>query len=137
MKIQSLFETLDKSRMGGFYEVEDLGYEFGLGGGTCYGINIENDFKECEHKDVTWMCTDTLVGIFFLFLHDEFVGVRIQTGRKSDSHFYWKCIDTFYKVKEWFWDEFQKQKEIPTPSFIDFDVDLTSFKALGRNEIFS
>jgi hypothetical protein len=134
MNIYNLLETLDESRMGGFYDVENLGYEFGLSGGICYGMSIEDDFKECEHRDVTWICTDTLVGIFFLFLHDEFVGVRIQTARKSDSHFYWKCIDTFYKVKEWFWDEFQKQKEIPTPSFVDFTQDLSDYNKQSRQQ---
>jgi hypothetical protein len=127
MNINTLLETLDKSRMGGFYDVEDLGHEFGLCGGVCYGMSIEDDFKECEHRDVTWMCTDTLVGIFFLFLHDEFVGVRIQHARKSDSYYYWKDQATYERVKEWFWSEFQKQNTMPDPSFVDFTQDLSDY----------
>ena len=127
MNINTLLETLDKSRMGVFYDVEDLGSEFGLNGGICYGMSIEHDFKECEHRDVTWMCTDTLVGIFFLFLHDEFVGVRIQTARKSDSHFYWKDPATYNRVKDWFCAEFHKQNKMPEPSFVDFTQDLSDY----------
>jgi hypothetical protein len=134
MNINDLFETLDQSHMQGFYDVEDLGYEFGLSGGICYNMRIENDFKECKHRDVTWMCTDTLVGIFFLFLNDEFVGLRIQTARKSDSHFYWKNATTYDKVKNWFWCEFQKQNECPSPSFVDFTQDLSDYNKQSKQQ---
>ena len=134
MKIEYLLETLDKSRMCGFWDVEDLGSEFGLSGGSCYGMRIEDDFKECEHRDVTWLCTDTLVGIFFLFLHGEFVGVRVQTARTSDSQYYWKDAEAYHKVKNWFWNEFKNQMQTPEPSLIDFDMDLTPFKEEKENQ---
>jgi hypothetical protein len=129
--IQTLLETLDKTPLenewNGFYDVESLGGEFGLGGGICYGMDISKDFKELEHKDVTWMCTDTLVGIFFLFLHKEFVGCRLQVARKSDSHYYWKDQETYNKVKKWFMVEFDKQIQQIEPEFIDFEQDMSSF----------
>jgi hypothetical protein len=130
MNIKTLLETLDKSNIdnAGFYDVEELSYEFNLGGGICYTMDISNDFKEYEHKDMTWMCTDTLVGLFFLFLHDEFVGIRFQHARKYDSEYEWKDQKTFEKVKEWFLEEFKKQiiskKE---PEIIDFEQDISSW----------
>lgn len=124
--IQTLLETLDKSRMSGFYGVESLGVEFGFY--NCHQMNVEQEFKECEHEKVCWICTDTLVGIFFLFLKDEFVGVRIQAARKDDSYFYWKDSETFEKVKNWFTELYLKSLKI-NPNFIDFDQDLSIYTA--------
>lgn len=125
--VKTLLETLDKTRMSGFYDVESLGEEFGIPYG-CYNLTVEEYFKECEHEKVCWICTDTLVGIFFLFFKEEFVGVRIQVARKDDSYFYWKDSDTFEKVKSWFTELYLKSLKI-NPSFINFDLDLSGYAA--------
>ena len=113
--------------MSGSYLQEELGVEFGIGGGSCYCMDIEKDFQECPHQDATWICTDTLVGIFFLFLKGEFVGCRSQNARKNDSYFHWKDKEAYEKVKKWFWEEFQKQNKCDEVNFIDFNEDLSPF----------
>lgn len=55
--------------------------------------NYEVPFLYEFQTPVSWICTDTLVGVFFLFLEDEttgglsFIGTREQVARKSDSSF--------------------------------------------------
>lgn len=59
------------------------------------GLDIYDSIDEGEDEAIharlkvykvrTWMCTDTLVGLFAYFLDDEFVCISWQRGRKSDT----------------------------------------------------
>ncbi len=50
---------------------------------------IEGDDRFQVKEVNTWMCTDTLVGLFAYFLDGQFVCLRYQPYRKSDSMFIW------------------------------------------------
>lgn len=48
-----------------------------------------------------WLCTDTWVGMYAIYLDDELVGVSIQRARKSTTEYSWVGEEQAQKVKEY------------------------------------
>ncbi len=66
--------------------------------GELWGLE---SFDVKQYKIKTWMCTDTLVGLYAYFFRDEFAFVTSQTGRKCDINFYWVNQEMHTKVADY------------------------------------
>lgn len=49
----------------------------------------------------TWVCTDTLVGVFLYYFDGVPICFSVQTGRKMDKEFLWIRKDMIDQVKEY------------------------------------
>ena len=70
---------------------------------STFNENFDWDkFEKCVTKVwlISWMCTDTQVGIKAIYLHDELVAVTMQRYRKSDMDIYFISPETKIKMKE-------------------------------------
>ncbi len=79
--------------------------------------------KSIPHEDLTWICTDTRVGIHFLFLDDEFVGISRQVARKSCIEHFWKDEESCKKVKDYIFSlkEQEEHKHSYISEFSNFE----------------
>ncbi len=48
----------------------------------------------------TWMCTDTIVGLWAIFLDNEFVALKWQSARKSRERIFWESEELALKTKK-------------------------------------
>ena len=48
----------------------------------------------------TWICTDTLVGVFAYYFDGNFVALSFQSARKSDTFFHWVSKAEALSVRE-------------------------------------
>lgn len=68
--------------------------------------DVTEDFDDFLEKGiryiplVQWLCTDTHVGLYAIFLQGEFLCYAFQPYRKSDYEFYWIDIKDADRVKE-------------------------------------
>jgi hypothetical protein len=79
--------------------VEDISWVFGMS--CCAGLDGEIPCLYEFQSPLTWICTDTLVGMFFIYLERyegqlTLVGVREQSARKDDS--YYKFFSEKYRT---------------------------------------
>lgn len=120
MNINELLQTLKKDNPDWaspnpniFYELgfEELRYE-----------NFDNSpLKGWHHQDVSWTCTDTRVGVEFIFLNEEFVGVSIQSARKNNIYYQWVSEEAYSKVRRWMAEEYLKINNV---ELIDFSAEI-------------
>lgn len=84
-------------------------------------IKSDCPLKGWHHQDASWVCTDTRVGVEFIFLHEEFVGISIQSARKNPIYYQWVSEESRNKVLRWMAEESLKIKP--------YDFELIDFKA--------
>ena len=96
--IKHYLDTLDKSNnylKDDWISTEDFAQEVGL------------DFYNAEklegmiayYSSLSWICTDTRVGLKFYFFNDELVCLSFQEGRKCDEEFEWVSVEARNKVR--------------------------------------
>lgn len=81
---------------------------------TCYGIR-------------TWLCTDTIVGIFVVCLDGDPLYITYKSYRKSGTSYYFVSDVAFARFKD-IWDNHRPDPEseyIIADSILDIDVDPT------------
>ncbi len=125
--IQHYYDTLDLTQLDNDWNeahIEDVASSLGLYG--AYGL-CNKRLKEIAHKDLMWVCTDTHVGISFLFLDKVFVGISMQTARKSDKHYYWKDVDGAKSVRD-FIVELMLENNDKEIEYIDFEQDISEWE---------
>lgn len=94
MNIYEIAENIDKSS-GYNADIDKIAKEeFGL------DLNGEYSDRFIMVPYESWLCTDTHVGGFLLFLDDMFVGCSWQDARKSDTEYFWKSKETYTQVRE-------------------------------------
>lgn len=129
--VQYYLDRLDLAKLddyfGSYVSIEEMAEEFGFY--DAYDI-MQDDanirLKRLDHPELTWLCTDTGVGVSFIFLDRNFVGLIIQTARKEDAHYYWKDRESFEKVEKYIRELVCKR--IKNPIFIDFEQDIEPFE---------
>lgn len=75
-------------------------------------------------KIVTWLCTDTTVGLYAHYLDGEFVCLSYQRGRKCNTEFYWKDNESYQKMKAWVLELLGEEEE----SFMTLDSAYALFR---------
>ena len=66
---------------------------FGQFDDYCYSVRMT------EAQLVSWMCSDTLVGIMAYYLDSELVSISFQPARKSNCELYWVSSETREKMR--------------------------------------
>ena len=75
----------------------------------------------------TWLCTDTIVGIFVVCMDDEPLYITYKPYRKSDTSYYFVSDVAFARFKD-IWDEHKPEEQVDyslASSILDVDVDPT------------
>lgn len=49
---------------------------------------------------ITWLCTDTQVGLYAYYFDDELVVISYQSARKSDLNLFWVSAELREKMRE-------------------------------------
>lgn len=95
MKLKELIERVNKEHP---HETntEKVAREFNL---DFYGWVEDN--KLISYAIEEWLCTDTWVGVYAIYLDGEPVGISCQTARKSDTQYKWISEEKAQKVKEY------------------------------------
>lgn len=105
--------------------LETFAWEFNFN----FGYNISQDDNnirlfERDCPELTWTCTDTAVGLSFVYLDKKIVAIRYQQARKSDSEYYWTSQESYDECRKYLLELLEKS-ERPEIKFIDFNDDLT------------
>jgi len=128
--IRHYLNTLDLSKLNNDFEsyinIEDVALDFGIYDGGDLSQDDENiRLKSLNHSDLTWTCTDTGVGVSFIFLDKLFVGASIQMARKDDSRYYWNGKESYDKVFEYIHSLVKKR--VTYPQFIKWEQDMDEY----------
>ena len=87
---QDILDRFTKPENTDYCEVMTEGITYALGVPYDYSMGWEVPFLREYHSGLNWTCTDTLVGLFFIFLvedngNENLIGIREQECRKGDS----------------------------------------------------
>lgn len=74
---------------------------YGLACAFNLAVSMNDTERMTEKSVITWTCTDTEVGLFAMFLDDEFVGFRQRMYRKSDDLYEWVSAEAHQKSYEY------------------------------------
>lgn len=82
---------------------EDIFGEFGLY--TNYETDYEVKFLTERDSDLSWICTDTGVGLSFIYYIEDdgsetVVGIKEQDARKSDPYYRFISVEWMEKIRE-------------------------------------
>lgn len=123
MKINELLKTLKKENSEWAAPNPAILDECGFSDLTYQLPLYEKDcpLKGWHHQDASWICTDTRVGVEFIFLHDEFVGISIRSARKNNIYYQWVSEETYNKVRRWMAEEYLKIRNV---ELIDFKAEV-------------
>lgn len=80
------------------------------------------------HPDLSWICTDTPVGVSFVYLDDVLVAVMTQEARKSDENIHWIDAEKRQKVLEYVLDEIRNQTLSEKVEPMSLDTDMKSWE---------
>ncbi len=87
-------------------EVDLMSLEEQLHTGTCAGWSAEVNERLCAVALRAWICTDTeacpenrRIGSFALFFDEKFVGLSLQSARKSDCDYFWVSQEAALSVQ--------------------------------------
>jgi hypothetical protein len=47
-----------------------------------------------------WLCTDTMVGVYAIYLDGRFVALSFQSARKNDTTYYWNSTEDAKAMRE-------------------------------------
>lgn len=72
---------------------------------------------------ISWLCTDTYVGLRAFYCKDEFIGVSIQTARKNYERFFWKDEATKHKLFRMFISYLENSEPLLMNSIDDDMID--------------
>jgi len=121
-----------------YADLEDIGRGVGLGD-VCYGISQPDKnvrLVSIDIPELTWTCTDTLVGMCAIYLDKNLVAISLQTARKDDVYYFWKDRECFNKVKEYLLS--LQDIEEPAINFINWDESLEKLEELKkRNDAYN
>lgn len=122
--IRQLLDTLDRSaRTYCWVCLEQLASEFGLN--LCVDVDQDSmPVKAWYHQDATWVCTDTQVGVKFVFLNDEFVAATFQDARKSDELIEWASAEARLKLFDYLVTLVRK---VSPENLVNMDEDASSW----------
>ena len=100
-KIEELIQQVDYMNQSEYcYDIEEFVEPFGY---STFNETFDwEKFEKCVAQVwlISWMCTDTMVGIKAIYLHDELVAVTVQRYRKSDMVIYFISPETKLKMKK-------------------------------------
>jgi hypothetical protein len=97
MKLKTLISSFNKETAQSIWmSLEEVTRAVGLGFAGLYG---EAEFLKGYHTEVSWICTDSRVGISLVFMGNELVMVGYQYGRKSDVDYRFVSEKAFDKVR--------------------------------------
>jgi hypothetical protein len=68
-----------------------------------------------------WLCTDTVVGLFAVYWHGEFVCVSWQSARKNHTQYQWASEDSFYRVKSLLEKLWREEQDKPRIDLLNWD----------------
>lgn len=68
-----------------------------------------------------WLCTDTVVGLFAVYWHEEFVCVSWQSARKNHTEYKWASEDCFNRVKSFLEKLWREQQDMPSIELLNWD----------------
>ncbi len=124
MTIQYLLDTLTHLREN-YPDSQAFATELGL-----WGVNYfeQSDLKGYYHPEVSWICTDTRVGICLYFLNDEFVCLTTQSGRKMREDFHWVSVETKEKVLDWLLKKIKQNVDLSCAP-LKFSEDISNWAA--------
>lgn len=108
-----------------YSNIENLLNEFGCGWSE---YNFEGEkFPELKiylSPDISWLCTDSYVGLRYYFLNNELTCLSYQIGRKYPEDFEWVSKDAFAKMYDYFSQIFKRRiLEKPEIRIIDPEED--------------
>ena len=84
-----------------FHALEDLERDLESGTNLQYNGGWEKVNERLSQSDiVTWMCTDTMVGLRVVLLDGRAVALSYQSARKNDTHFLWLTSQDAVLVRE-------------------------------------
>lgn len=97
MKLKTLISSFKKEPARSIWmSLEEVTQAVGLGFAGLYG---EAEFLKAYYTEVSWICTDSRVGISLVFMGDELVMVGYQYGRKSNVDYRFVSEKAFDKVR--------------------------------------
>ena len=76
MKIADAFKLVDTSKHDNDFnhpDAEELGNAFGL-----YGVDYDDVLEIKEYPIYTWLCTDTIVGMYILVMDGKPIAITCQ-----------------------------------------------------------
>lgn len=100
-------------------------WDYAWGGEICdafrvpYDYSMEGRFPFISERrsSLTWICTDSEVGVYFLFLVEDGkeipIGTREQDARKSSSQYYFFDRELYFKVRNMIIEQMKKEPEEP------------------------
>ena len=91
------------------------------------GINhyINSDVPELEcYWAITWICTDTAVGLRLYYLNDKFVAISYQSSRKGDEIFEWVSEQIWKDTRNFMIDRLKTEDGGNGPNIINSSVSL-------------
>lgn len=129
--IRHYLRTLDLSKLEDDFQtyisIEEVALDFGIYDAADISQDDENiRLKTLDHPELTWICTDTTVGVSFIFLDKLFVGISIQMARKDDIHYYWYDKESYDMVSDYIHSLVKKRETNPT--FINWEQDMEPFE---------
>ncbi len=125
--IKHYLDSLEKTKKNELWiDLSKLAPEFGFYDGYYY--DFEGDSRLKAWWAHSWICTDTEVGLALYFFEGEFVAASFQPYRKSDTEFEWASQEAFDKVRAYITEIYLKEKSPGSPSFIDFNQDLSKIE---------
>jgi len=85
-----------------WYGDEDVLADFGLSHYSFWGDFAGNIIasKLKTFPVDTWMCTDTVVGLYLLWMDNKWVGFSWQPARKSSIDHYWTSLEDATAVRQ-------------------------------------
>lgn len=94
MNLQFYIDKYKDAKRDKYWDVQDLFGEFALG---CYSFETDR-LTVFDIPELSWICTDTNVGVSLLYLDNELVGNIFQATRKGDKHYFWLNKEAYDKV---------------------------------------
>lgn len=94
MNLQFYIDKYKDAKRNNYWDLEDLFAAFGL---TAYSLESHR-LTVFDIPELSWICTDTGVGVSLLYLDNELVGNIYQATRKGDKHYFWLNKEAYDKV---------------------------------------
>jgi hypothetical protein len=71
---------------------------------------------------ITWLCTDTQVGLYAYYFGNELVAISYQSARKSDLNLFWVSTELREKMREFVLSLYTSEQDLDGFWLIDDEI---------------
>lgn len=130
-KLETLLASVTEDQKHNCYSCDRLCEEFRIYESVMDYDSVDQHIK-CADL-ITWICTDTKVGLKAYYLDDILICISFQPYRKSDENFYWIGKEEYLKTRNFFLSLLDEENNInEIDSFDDEDFEFV----LNQKQLF-